>query len=290
MPCSYCGGPTTILRSHVVPKFVIRYCRANSVGGALLYSWEREFHHEQITGPYLCSNCDNVVFSQWENHFSRDVFADPMTATHQWGNLSTLRFLASLVFRCALHNLRVAPTAVNQTQNELFRDRAKAAAADPAQFGNQLFVYPFVFRPITRTYVLMPGVNSFLTTGFHSRVHHAEGTLPNCMMVRLPRILLLYSEADLTRSGDPDFARYTDLRPGVVFNPSASNTGMPEAFAPFINQGINETIGHQRSYGWWQRWINRADQRLFPARMVYQARTWDAQHRDWQHANAPSQP
>src|SRR5580700_6812084 len=112
MPCAYCGGPATILRSHVVPQFVIRYCRANSVGGALLYTWEREFRHEQITGPYLCNHCDNVVFSQWENDFSRQVFTSPITATHDWGSLSTLRFAASLAFRCALHHLHVATAPV----------------------------------------------------------------------------------------------------------------------------------------------------------------------------------
>ena len=285
MPCAYCGGVPTIARSHVVPKFIFRYCQANSVSRALLYSWEREFRHEQITGPYLCANCDNVVFSLWENDFSRNLFADPMANPRQWGTSSTLSFLASLVFRRALHNLRVGPTAVNKVQNELFRDRGRASAIDPTLFGNQLFVYPYVFRPITSTCVLLPGVNHLLSTGCHSRVHHAEGLLPNCMMICLPRILLLYSEADLSLTGDPDFEGYIGLHPGVSFDPAISNVGMPEAFAPFINEGINETIGHQKTYGWWRRWLNGADERLFPHRMVYQARRSDIQLRNWQRAN-----
>jgi hypothetical protein len=60
---------------------------------------------------------------------------------------------------------------------------------------------------------------------------------------------------------------------------------MPEVFAQFINKGINEQMSHQKAHGWWRRWVDRADKRLFAHRMVYQARMWDAELRNWQMAN-----
>ena len=201
---------------------------------------------------------------------------------------SSVRFLTSLCFRFALHNLVVSPHSANRPQNELFRDLGRDATRDPTLLGNRLFVYPYAFRHITATCALLPRVNQFLTNGFHSRVHPAEDALPNCIIVRIPRILLLFSEADLTQTGDADFAGFTDLRPGMTFDAVNSNLGLPEAFAFFINQGINETMAHQRTYGWWWRAFDRVDMRLFPSRMVYQARAWDSQLRDWQEANCPA--
>ena len=244
------------------------------------------FRHEQITGPYLCANCDNMVFSQWENNFSRHVFADSMAATHQWGTASTLRFLASLVFRFALHNLRVAPTAVNQAQNGLFRDRGRAAAARSCSVREPAIRLSVCFPPDHRHMHLLPGVNYFLTTGFHSRVHRAEGPLPNCMMVLLPSILLLYSEADLTQTIDPDFAGYVNLRPGLSSTRLCQTRGCRNPSRLSSIRGSTRRWPIRRRTGWWRRWVNRADRRLFP-QMVYQAGTWDAQLRDWQHANCP---
>ena len=92
-------------------------------------------------------------------------------------------------------------------------------------------------------------------------------------------------EADLTQTGDPDFAPFADVRLGSPFDPQTSNTGMPEAFSTYINKGINEETSHQKTHGWWYRWVNHVDRRLNPMRMVYEARAWDSQLRDWQQAN-----
>lgn len=77
IPCQYCGAPDTIENSHVVPDFMIRYLKANSVRRAFFHSWSRDhFRDYMITGPYLCQPCDNNVFGGWEGHFSQDVFSD----------------------------------------------------------------------------------------------------------------------------------------------------------------------------------------------------------------------
>ena len=276
--CHWCETRPTFKKCHVVSDFVIRYLKAQSIEGAIYYSWAEKFAQKQIYGPYFCRDCDNHVIGVWETRFSQDVFPDPMVSTHEWGLDSSIKFILSLCYRYALHNLRVSPHGINSALNELFRDAGRAALLDTSRVGTQLFVYPYVYRPLTATCRLRPGVNQFLTMGFHSRPHPAEDNLPSVLAVYLPRMIFLYSLGDLTLTGDQDFASFTDLRPGATFAPATSNVDMPEIFAHYINQGVQETKRHLSGWGFWN-WINR---RALPGSDVHQFSAADQQLKNWQ--------
>ncbi len=283
--CHLCEIQPTFKKCHVVSDFVIRYLKTQSIQGAIYYSWAEKFAQKQIYGPYFCRDCDNHVIGTWETRFSQDVFPDPMAATNEWGLDSSIKFILSLCYRYAMHNLRVSPHRINTTLNELFRDVGRAALRDTSRLGTQLFVYPYVYRPLTMTCGLRPGVNRFLTMGFHSRPHPAEENLPNVLAVYLPRMIFLYSLGDLTQTGDPDFAGFTDLRPGATFTPATSNIEMPEIFAQYINQGILETKRHLSGWGLW----NRFNRRAMSGSNIHQCLAADEQLRGWQRVNCVQQ-
>ena len=202
------------------------------------------FRHEQITGPYLCANCDNMVFSQWENDFSRHVFADSMAATHH-GALRNAE-----VPRIACFSFRPAQPP---RRSNCCQPGTKWPVPGPWAGGSSrscsvrepAIRLSVCFPPDHRHMHLLPGVNYFLTTGFHSRrcVHRAEGPLPNCMMVLLPSILLLYSEADLTQTIDPDFAGYVNLRPRGCLQPGYVKHGDAGILRDFHRSGDQRDDG-----------------------------------------------
>jgi hypothetical protein len=280
-PCHWCGLRPAFKRSHVVSDFIIRWLKGQSIQQAVYYSWAETFKSRDIVGPYFCRDCDNHVIGAWETEFSQDVFPDPMAATHEWGLDTSVKFIVSLCYRYAMHNLRVSPHGHNAAFNEEFRDIARATLLDTNLLGSQLFVYPYVYRPITTTCSLRPGVNHFLSLAIGSRPHHAEGTLPGAMEVQIPRILFLFARGDLTQTGDNAFAGYVHLTPGAVFHPDVSNINMPEVFAHYINRGIIETKRHLSGWGLWGR-INRW---LLPQSAIHAVTSADQQLIDRQRQN-----
>lgn len=286
MPCQFCGAPNTIERSHVVSDFLVRYLRENSVRRALFHTWHRRaFARFMIVGPYLCQHCDNVVFSGWEDAFSRDVFAHPLAATYEWGRETTLRFIFSIGFRYAVHSLVVDPNPAHQAIGVLFRDLCRAALNDPTCVGQAVFVYPFVYQPITATCALRPGINHFLTLGFNDRFLMAGGGLPNRYFIQLPGLSFLFSEVDLTTTGVPGYADLIDLRVHTVFVADTSNTRILDLYTGLLNEGVQLTMNDQTARNLWRAFLDAVDQRRNPHRMVYRTRVADQALLDWQRAN-----
>jgi hypothetical protein len=286
MPCQYCGAADTIDHSHVVSDFVVRYLRDNSVRRAFFWTWHRRaFARNMITGPYLCQNCDNVIFSAWENAFSAEVFPNPLAATHQWGTDTSIRFILSIGFRYAVHSLVVDPDPTHQPIGVLFRDRCRDALLNPALVGQTVFIYPFVYRPITARCDLDEGINHFLTLGFSDRFLLPQGALPNRYFIQLPSMSFLFSESDLT--GVPGYEQMIDLRLHSVFDTQNSNAQLLDLYAPLLNEGVQFTKNDQTARNFWRAFIDAIDRRLHPNRMVYRSQLHDQTLRDWQHIHCP---
>jgi hypothetical protein len=288
MPCQYCGAADTIQHSHVVSDFLVRYLWDNSVRRALFSTWHRrEFARFMIVGPYLCQHCDNIIFSTWEDAFSRDVFRNPLAATDEWGTATSLRFILSIGFRYAVHSLVVDPDPTHQPVGIVFRDRCRAALNDLALVGQTMFIYPFVYRPITATCALREGINHFLTLGFSDRFLLPDGALPNRYFIQLPGMSFLFSESDLT--GVPGYEGLIDLRLHSVFDAQASNTQLLTLYAALLNEGVQFTKNDQTARNLWRAFIDAIDRRLHPNRMVYRSRAHDQALRDWQRIHCPPQ-
>jgi hypothetical protein len=243
--CHWCNVRKTFRKAHVIPDFIIRDLKKQSVQGALYYSWVEKFAHRDIVGPYFCRECDNHVFGVWETQFSQDVYPDPMPATHELGLDSSIKFIVTLCYRYAMHNLRVSPHGRNKALNEQFRDAARAALLDTSRLGNQLFVYPYVYRPITETCELRPGVNKFLVLGFHSRPYPGDAMVPSIFTVFIPRMIFLYSLGNLGQLPNREtFPGFIDLRPGIPLDLPTTNVTMPGVLARDINEGIFQEKNH----------------------------------------------
>ena len=288
MPCQYCPNPVPIDNSHVVSDFVVQWMIQNSPRGQIFFSWERAgFAHRMITGPYLCQQCeqDSSIF---EGEFRQRVFIDPSAATNEWSTDFAIRFMSSLCYRYSIHHLfqGYARNAQEETWLMDFRQRAEAVLRDPTQLGNDLRIYPYAFRPITEGICeLAPGANHALACSFGMTIIGAEPPLPMVMIVRIPRISMIFATGDLVATGDGDFANYVAIQRGVAFDPVNANTNFPQVFSQFINRSLGETQSHQRQTGRWTMFVDDEDERAHPERMVYQARAWDRQLELCQNAN-----
>jgi hypothetical protein len=289
MPCEFCGAPNTIQNSHVVSDFVIQFLLQNSVARSFFntrqnqqFNKRGQFAQWMITGPYLCQLCDNNVFGGWENAFSGDVFHNPLAATHVWGRDTSLRFLVSICYRYAIHSLVVDPDPAHVPIAVLFRDLCKTALNDLSQLGSTLFVYPCVYQPITARCDVQPGINHLLTMTLSDRLRQAEGGLPNRYVIQLPRIMLLFSESDLTTTGNAGYAQLHDLRPGTTFAPATSNLQLLNLYADLLNEGIDETKGHQSATNRWFDFVRLWDQTRYPNKLIYHSARADWQLAQWQ--------
>lgn len=284
MICHYCGAQKTIKNSHVVPDFIIRHAKANSVRQGFFHSWSRgPFKDYMITGPYLCQPCDNNVFGGWEGHFSQNVFLNPMAATQQWGLETSVRCIVSICYRYAIHSLVVDTNPSHQPIAILFRDLCKAALYTPTHVGQSLFVYPYVYRPIIARCDLRVGINQFLALCCGDRFRLPINGLPNRYLIQLPGMLFLFSEASLT--GFRGYEHLSDLRLNTVLDPHLANSDILGLNADVLNDGVRQTMNHQTaSKSWWRFW-DPIDKHFHPNRMIYTARESDRSLKDWQNAN-----
>jgi len=238
-----------------------------------------------ITGPYLCRNCDNVVFSDWEKHFEREVFRNPLVATHEWGRETSIRFIFSIAFRYAVHCLRVENNPAHEPIAILFRDICRAVLDDPTRAGNTAFVYPYIYRPITERCDLRYGINNFLSLAYGDRFQLPDLGLPHRYLIQLPGMLFLFSESSLPATGLPGYVDLVDLRLNTILDPQVCNLQIPGLYAELINEGLHQTMNHQTAYNRWHAFIDAGDRRLFPHKQVYVAQRLDHELRVWQAAN-----
>jgi hypothetical protein len=150
---------------------------------------------------------------------------------------------------------------------------------------NQVFIYPRIIRPILQSCDFVHRVNSFLSLTVHGCVRTLGPGLPQVFIVRIPKVLFVYSTVDLVATGDPRVANLLTLTPGGHFNPQTANGDLISLLTSYINDGVGETMAHQKTLGWWKKYLIGRDMRQHPNKMCYQAANWDRQLTEWQQAN-----
>jgi hypothetical protein len=177
--CAFCNLHPPIAHSHVVPAFIVRFIKDNSPSGFLLNSWTRKPHFDGYKGPYLCATCDNVTFSKWENQFKKLAF-DPLQAGKggAWDDPDAIRFLLSVAFRYGIHFTQTSRTQANSANNLRFTDLTKRALSNLSLINSQIYIYPYVYRPIDQTCELLAGVNQFMRLAFFCRAFRASPDYP----------------------------------------------------------------------------------------------------------------
>lgn len=285
MNCHFCNLNPPITNSHVVPKFIVKYIKQNSPVGFLLNSWSMRKAQDGIIGPYLCNSCDNVLFSGWENHFKKTVFDCADCDSASWSDCESIKFILSIIFRYTVHFLETSPTTLNKENNERFKKLSYDAINNLSSVGSSIFIYPYVFRPITSNCKFTPGINHFLNLAFHAISLPKEEDLPNAFLVILPSILILATDSDLSNVAGNKLVNIKDLRLSPSISVKTSNTNLPEFVAPILNKCIGQTQGHQRTMRLWNRIAYGADKLLYPNKMAYKSQKWDTELLLWQQTN-----
>jgi hypothetical protein len=282
LACFYCNRPFDCVESHVVSKFMIRWLMQNSVDNQILYTWNRkEFAHSMIARPYFCDGCDRGLFGRYiETPFSREVFPDPLNSNAKWGEEYSVRFAALMCYRYGLHSEFEDYTPGHDILAEQFKRLGEQVLRDALRMGQNLFVYPFVYRPIDSRCDLSPGVNHVLTCGFHDRFQAGNGILPNRYFIQLPKMIFLFSEADLTAC--PGHEGLVELSLGAAFDATAHNTRILGLYSGLLNDAVAHTKKEQSARGKWFHYRNLNDEKLNPDRMLYKARTIDKTLELWQ--------
>ena len=286
--CAFCNANPPIPESHVVPRFVVRHIKANSPGNSILNSWEYRKMQDGLKGPYLCKQCDNVVFSRWENHFKKAVF-DPVQdgKPGRWADDNSIRFLLAVAFRYMIHFAETSPVEANRLRNLYFRDLLRRALDDLTLLGSKLFLYPYQYRPIVAECGFMPGINHFLQLGFQCHSLAAEDNLPQSLLLYLPGMMILFADGDLSLPKDPDFLDPVLLTPGASAAFSSANLTMPHFLRPLLNQAVGQTMGHQKSMAMWETIEWKQDKTANPNKKVYVAQALDSELLSWQKQNCP---
>lgn len=285
IPCCYCKVRPTIKESHVVPKFVIKYIRKNCIGD-LYYNWDHSsFAHKMIAPPYFCQPCENNTFSSWEEPFSQQVFPDPLAAGPVWGQDANLSFTVLMCYRYAVHSLAVDPIEAHQPIGIKFRDLAYQALQDLNEVGKSLFVYPYAYRPITESCIFKPHINNFLSLAFGDIFLLAANGLPDAYLVILPKMLLLFSEADLTATGNPGYVDLAGLTRNNVLDMKTVNVHLPELFHEKINNAVLTTLHDQTNRNEWEAYADPQERIEHPDAISWVAHDNDQALKDWQTAN-----
>jgi hypothetical protein len=288
--CDYCGLAASINNSHVVSDFIIRDLKANSPWGKFFFSLRhrRERAKEKdITGSYFCQQCDGVMMNQWETRFSETVYHDPLLAGNQWLHLDCVRFLVCICYRYAYHCFFRDENPAHNAIKHVFHDLAKAALQDPTQIGQSLFIYPYVWRPIAETCEFQNGINHHLTMGFHDSFLLPGEGLPNRYLIRLPKVLLLFSDSNLSHCGVGEWQDLVQLRPIGPFDAVTANVNLPRIVKGKLNEIIGGEQLHQAAANRWWTHLDEVDRKLRPTRRCYQMAAYDQTLKDWKAANCP---
>lgn len=261
---------------------MVRYLKKNSCGGLLLNSFTAHSEHTGHVGPYLCKDCDNVTFSRWEGRFKNAIFDKLDNAGASWFEESAIKFLLSVLFRYSIHHLEASIPQSDSPIAKEFRDLSRRAIDDLSLVGTSLFIYPYIYSPITQTCDLAVGTNHVLSLLYSGGPLDAEDGEPHAFLVFLPGVMLLFTAGKLPAV--QQLPNPQDLNCGSTGNVNDWNRGLPVYLKWFVDRAIHYTTAHQKSIGtrFWGKVICKADRRLFPQRQVYKARQFDAQLKEWQ--------
>jgi hypothetical protein len=145
------------------------------------------------------------------------------------------------------------------------------ALQQSGEIAKSVFVYPYVHQPIAQTCELLPRVNHLLELAVHGEHLPIEGNLPKGMLMLNPKVLTLIVDGDLGASTDCTMKAPTSLSIGSPFDASTQNTDMPWFLSTILNCHVGQGQGHQKGLGRWKHFLYRAERRLNPWKMCYQA-------------------
>lgn len=283
--CRFCGVAPPIQNSHIAPKFLGHYIKANSPFGNMLNTWLRKPQLDLHTGPYLCTKCDNELFSQWEGFFARHVWRDPVSAHAPWTDARSICFALSLAYRYAIHFVETSPILVHKPYSMMWRDLTHQALKDHSLVKSKVYIYPYVYRPIQETCSLLPGVNHLLNLAVHAENLPQEGDLPNAFLIVIPKILFLFCDRPLSDSKDNEIASPESLGINGSFNATVANVEMPLFISTILNRLIGQGQAHQKALGRWKGMAFQADKLLNPTKACYVAQQRDRSLDKWQLSN-----
>jgi len=230
--CILCQKNPPIQNSHIMPKFIVKYLKAQASVNYLKHSWDfNQKLQDGFKGNYLCATCDNVIVSNWENYFKRNWF-DPFVGTQKDKLLITeeiLSFLLSLLLRYSEHFLQINPgrndSHLPKTLQNLTRDLITFKQYH--KIGSEFYIYSAFIHPIIDNNNFLPGINQLLFNSYNGILLPHEGYLPTITLIWIPSFLFIFSEKSLESINEIKVLNiFNSLKLNMTLQTSSQNLGL----------------------------------------------------------------
>ena len=284
MKCAFCNKNNTIENSHVVSKFLINHIKRNSPTKYLFNSWSPKKQQDGIKGAYLCAECDNIIFSQWENNFKRKVFDNLDKNIPIEFDEDSIKFILSIVFRYSEYFFVTSIIDSNHENHTRFKELAFESLHDLKLINKKIFIYPYFFTPIIEGCEFIPGINHLLNLAFNAQSLPAEAEdeeLPNAFFLLLPSMVFLVTDSELCSSSEARLNKCTSIDVGVKYQLHDINTNMVHFLKVIFQRILGQTKTHQKNTLF--KKINYGIDKLKnPNKLCYKCQSWDSKLKKWQ--------
>jgi hypothetical protein len=132
--CALCQQERPLVVSHIIPKFVIRAFKGETITGYLRNAINPNIRYQDgLKERLLCAECDNIRFSDAESSFAERVFGPHRASTlNEFICTESDRFFAaSLTWRNIISNLRAGEEAL-RSDGQTDQDIAAIRSAEIA--------------------------------------------------------------------------------------------------------------------------------------------------------------
>lgn len=151
MKCKLCSQNRVLRKSHIIPKFIIRWLKDTSATGYLRQAVRPNLRKQDLpTQVLLCDEC-KTRFSRWETQFSQSIFipywdGETEFLYDDW----LLKFAVSLIWRAGIVQLedfrRYKPNLVHHLEHALavWKEYLLDRALSPKPYAHHLLFMDFV--------------------------------------------------------------------------------------------------------------------------------------------------
>lgn len=236
-----------------MPKFIIRYLKDQSPMPYLKNSWHnKQKYQDGLKGAYLCSHCDNVTVSKWEDHFKKKWF-DSFIQTQKielFFDEEVLSFLLSLFLRYSSYYVEenLGRTDSHLPVNLQNRTRELLHSKQFDRIGSDFHIYSAFIHPITYSQVFLPGINQLLFNSYNCVILPPEDQLPSIAMIWIPSFLFVFSEKSLEEIEmiKPLYI-FDSMKINTSQNTSLQNWGLLHLVKSVLNKQTNNMNVSQRT-------------------------------------------
>lgn len=190
--CALCGAFTTLMKSHIVPKFTAEWLKKTSGTGYLRQASQPNMRRQDFpTFRLLCTQCEGI-FSRWEKQFAENIFIPSKENGQQSFHYQKwlLYFAVSLAWRTITISMTIGNFRTEEPDLALeadialsfWRDFLLGESDDPGPYAHHMFFLDFITPSSTKPipefthWYMLRGIDA--TIAYSSKEVYAYTKLP----------------------------------------------------------------------------------------------------------------